>query len=56
MLLESELNSAKHSIQSTGTVRSIALSERESIPSNYSELDGVMLEEELPSSSAMDQY
>lgn len=56
MLLESELNSAMHSIQSTGTVRSIALSEREPIPSNYSELDGVMLEEELPSSSTMDQY
>lgn len=56
MLLESELKSAKRSVQETGAVRSIALSEREPISSNYSELDGVMLEEELPSSSTMDQY
>lgn len=55
MLLESELNTAKRSVQETGVVRSIALSEREPISSNYSELDGVMLEEELPSSSTMDQ-
>tara|TARA_B100000700_G_scaffold285871_1_gene340236 strand:- start:6761 stop:7297 length:537 start_codon:yes stop_codon:yes gene_type:complete len=56
MLLESELNSAKRSDQKTETVRSIALSEREPVPSSYPELDGVMLEEELPSSSTMDQY
>ncbi|MGY0313534.1 hypothetical protein ACV4QK_16845 [Alteromonas macleodii] len=56
MLLESELNSAKHSIQNTETVRSIALFEREPISSNHPELDGVMLEEELLSTSTMDQY
>ncbi|MAC45236.1 hypothetical protein [Alteromonas australica] len=56
MLLESELNSAKHSIQNTETVRSIALSDKEPIFSNHPELEGVMLEEELPSTSTMDQY
>lgn len=56
MLLESELNFAKRSIKNVELERSIALSEREPIPSNYPELDGVMLEEELPSSSTMDQY
>ena len=55
MLLESELNSARN-IQNVEAVRSIALSEREPVPSSYPELDGVMLEEELPSSSTMDQY
>lgn len=55
MLLESELNSAR-SIHNVEAVRSIALSEREPVPSSYPELDGVMLEEELPSSSTMDQY
>ena len=55
MLLERELNTAKRSAQNTETVRSIALSKREPVPSNYPELDGVMLEEELPSSSTMDQ-
>lgn len=55
MLLERELNSARN-IQNVEAVRSIALSEREPVPSSYPELDGVMLEEELPSSSTMDQY
>ena len=55
MLLESELNTAKRNAQNTETVRSIALSKREPVPSSYPELDGVMLEEELPSSSTMDQ-
>ncbi|GFD83058.1 hypothetical protein KUL118_59200 [Tenacibaculum sp. KUL118] len=55
MLLEIELNSDR-SIQNAETVRSIALSERAPVPSSYPELDGVMLEEKLPSSSTMDQY
>ena len=57
LMFESELGSVQQNTEpSNERIRSIALSKDQVLSTSSPELDGLMIEEDLPVSSMMDQY